>query len=177
MGSKLVGERNSKLHFSFMKTSPSKEHLNRSESESRSVRLFATPWPVQSMEFSRPEYWSWVAFPFSRGSSQPRDQTQVSHIAGGWILYQLSHQGSDVKESAVRETRVWSLGREDPLEKEMANHSSVLAWKIPWTGAWQATVHGVTTGSYSFEWKCSLTNWTLDSGTQFFSCWVGHNGF
>ena len=36
----------------------------------------------------------WVAFPFSRGSSQPRGQTQVSRIAGGWILYQLSHKGS-----------------------------------------------------------------------------------
>ena len=33
---------------------------------------------------------------------------------------------------AMRETRVWSLGREDPLEKEMATHSSILAWKIPW---------------------------------------------
>ena len=33
----------------------------------------------------------------------------------------------------VRETRVQSLGREDPLEKEMATHSSTLAWKIPWT--------------------------------------------
>ena len=31
------------------------------------------------------------------------------------------------------ETRVQSLGREDPLEKEMATHSSTLAWKIPWT--------------------------------------------
>ena len=33
---------------------------------------------------------------------------------------------------AVRETRVWSLGEEDLLEKEMATHSSVLAWIIPW---------------------------------------------
>ena len=33
----------------------------------------------------------------------------------------------------MRETRVLSLGREDPLEKEMATHSSILAWKIPWT--------------------------------------------
>ena len=32
----------------------------------------------------------------------------------------------------MRETRVWFLGREDPLEKEMAIHSSTLAWKIPW---------------------------------------------
>ena len=34
---------------------------------------------------------------------------------------------------AVEETRVQSLGQEDPLEKEMATHSSILAWKIPWT--------------------------------------------
>ena len=34
----------------------------------------------------------------------------------------------------MQETRVWSLGREDPLEKEMATHSSVLAWRIPGTG-------------------------------------------
>ena len=35
--------------------------------------------------------------------------------------------------SAMRETRVRSLGWEDPLEKEMAAHSSSLAWRIPWT--------------------------------------------
>ena len=33
----------------------------------------------------------------------------------------------------MQETRVRSLGQEDPLEKEMATHSSILAWKIPWT--------------------------------------------
>ena len=32
----------------------------------------------------------------------------------------------------MQETRVQSLGREDPLEKEMATHSDTLAWKIPW---------------------------------------------
>ena len=35
--------------------------------------------------------------------------------------------------SAMQETRVRSLGWEDPLEKEMAAHSSILAWKILWT--------------------------------------------
>ena len=35
---------------------------------------------------------------------------------------------------AMRETGVQSLGWEDPLEKEMATHSSTLAWKSPWTG-------------------------------------------
>ena len=34
---------------------------------------------------------------------------------------------------AMWETWVRSLGREDPLEKEMATHSSILAWRIPWT--------------------------------------------
>ena len=36
-------------------------------------------------------------------------------------------------QSTMRETRVQSLGWEDPLEKEMAIHSSTIAWKIPWT--------------------------------------------
>ena len=34
---------------------------------------------------------------------------------------------------AVQETQVRSLGWEDPLEKEMVSHSSILAWRIPWT--------------------------------------------
>ena len=34
---------------------------------------------------------------------------------------------------AMQETRVRSLGQESPLEKEMANHSNILAWRIPWT--------------------------------------------
>ena len=34
---------------------------------------------------------------------------------------------------AMRETQVRSLGQEDPVEKEMATHSSILAWRIPWT--------------------------------------------
>ena len=34
---------------------------------------------------------------------------------------------------AMQETQVWSLGWEDPLEKGMATHSSILTWRIPWT--------------------------------------------
>ena len=42
--------------------------------------------------------------------------------------------GSVVKNpSAKWETRVQYLGQEDPLEKEMATHSSILVWEIPWT--------------------------------------------
>ena len=51
---------------------------------------------------------------------------------------------------AIQETWVRSLGQEDPLEKELASHSSILAWEIPWTeepGGLQSMgsqVHGVT---------------------------------
>ena len=55
-------------------------------------------------------------------------------------MYIISQQrgfpgGSDSKESLCngQETWVWSLGREDPLEKRMATYSSILAWRIPWT--------------------------------------------
>ena len=56
-----------------------------SESESCSVvsRLFAAPWTVHG--FLQARILEWVAFPFSRGSSQPRDGTQVSCIAGGFL--------------------------------------------------------------------------------------------
>ena len=46
---------------------------------------------------------------------------------------------------AVQETWVRSLGWEDLLEKAMATHCTILAWRIPMDrGAWQAAVHGVT---------------------------------
>ena len=53
--------------------------------------------------------------------------------------------GSVVKNlPAMQETRVQSLGWEDPLEEGMTTHSSILAWRIPMDrGAWRATVHGV----------------------------------
>ena len=52
----------------------------------------------------------------------------------------------------MRETQDRSLGQEDPLEKGMATHSSILAWRIPMDrGAWWATVHGVAE---------SWTRWT-----------------
>ena len=62
----------------------------------------------------------------------------------------------------MQETRVRSLGWEDPLEKEMAIHSSILAWKIPWTegGVWQATVHGVAENQAPLR---DFTSFTFDS--------------
>ena len=87
-------------------------------------------------------------------------------------IYQLSHKGSPDQYSGeysrgtlqmgspggllvmnllamqkMQEMQVQSLGGEDPLEEEMATHSSILSYRIPIDrGAWQATVHGVTKG-------------------------------
>ena len=71
---------------------------------------------------------------------------QLSLLCCRQILYHLSHHGSPIFIShvylvaqvaknlpAMQETQVRSLGQEDPLEKEMANHSSILVWRIPWT--------------------------------------------
>ena len=44
----------------------------------------------------------------------------------------------------TQKKQVRFLGQEGPLEKEMATHWSILAWRISWTGAWRATDHGVT---------------------------------
>ena len=54
------------------------------------------------------------------------------------VIYKVSFPGGSAVNSlsAVRETQetlVRFLGREDPLEEEMATHSSILAWRIPWT--------------------------------------------
>ena len=48
-----------------------------------------------------------------------------------FMQYQLAQRVKRLP--AMQETWVRSLGREDPLEKEMAMHSSILAWRIPWT--------------------------------------------
>ena len=73
---------------------------------------------------------------------------------GFYLSFQLlwgSPSGSEVKPlPAVWKTRVWSLGQEDPLEKEMATRSSTLAWKILW-----ARIHGVAKS------RIQLSNFTF----------------
>ena len=68
----------------------------------------------------------------------------VIAVSSWWIRASLVAQM--VKNlPAMQEMQVWSLGQEDPLEKGMATHSSIIARWIPWTrGVWRAVVHGVT---------------------------------
>ena len=69
-------------------------------------------------------------------------------------------RGSDNKESVARqETWIWSLGQEDPLEKGMATHSSILPWRIPCTEEqgrlqsmeWQRVGHDWATNTFIFR--------------------------
>ena len=197
----------------------------------------------------------WIAMPSSRGSSQPRDQTQVSHLAGGFFTSEPPEkplntgvgslsllQGScwprnwtrvscivggfftswATREAqglivliwkivlaiiipllpisqgcygiiccpyypsthplvahlvknppAMRETWVWSLGWEDPLEKGKAIHSSILAWKIPGTVqpmGLQRVRHNWATFTFTFHFHPSIH----PSNTFWASvlCWV-----
>ena len=83
---------------------------------------------------------------------QPRDLWPVLSQAGPKAIHSIedvagvSLVAQTVKHPpAIQETWVRSLGREDPLEKEMLTLSSILAWRVPRTEEpWWATVHGVS---------------------------------
>ena len=65
---------------------------------------------------------------------------------------------------AMLETWVQSLGWEDPLEEVMANHSNILAWRIPTDrGAWRAIVHGVTKSWTRLSDKAQLSTSLKDT--------------
>ena len=80
----------------------------------------------------------------------------------GFLCQPNGFGGSDGKESTCNVGDwVQSLGGENPLEKGMAAHYSILAWKIPLDrGAWQATIHGVTE-----SWTWLSNNWATNATT------------
>ena len=57
----------------------------------------------------------------------------------------------------MQETQVWTLGREGPLEKEMATHSSTLAWKIPWKKQ-PGILQSMGSQRVRHDWATSLTH-------------------
>ena len=79
------------------------------------------------------------------------DTEQEHEAVTSFLSKQAPHvlSGSVVKNQpavqGTQEMQVRSLGQEDPLEEDMATHSSILAWRIPIDrAAWQAVVHRVT---------------------------------
>ena len=73
----------------------------------------------------------------------------------------------------MRETRVRSLGREDPLEKEMAPHSSTLAWRIPWMEE-PGRLQSAGSQRVRHDWATSLQWWPVTMKTYYREPW-GHN--
>ena len=69
---------------------------------------------------------------------------------GGTVIKNLPANTEDARDS------ICSLNQDDPLEQEMASHSSILAWKIPWTEE---------PGGYS-PWKCKNTTEQLNTHTH-----------
>ena len=106
------------------------------------------------MGFSRQEYCSVLSFPSPGNLSDPgikpgSPAIQVDSLLIGPILYVPSWASlvaQLVKNMpTMREAWVRSLGWEETLEKGMATHPSILAWRIPMDKrAWRAIVHGVT---------------------------------
>ena len=68
---------------------------------------------------------------------------------------------------AMRETWVWSLGWEYPLEKEMATHSSTLAWKIPWMEK-SGRLQSMGSQKVRHDWRLDFISW------RSFYFWFGH---
>ena len=72
----------------------------------------------------------WVAVPFSRGSSQPRDQTQVSHIAGGFFTTESPRKGQSVQKPRKGKNTRWGLQVTDKVHhlpsSEVLTHSCQL---------------------------------------------------
>ena len=69
------------------------------------------------------------------GSSWGRKESDIEGrtLAEEGLPWRLSSKESSCNAGDLQETQVRSLGQEDTLEKGIATHSSILAWKIPWT--------------------------------------------
>ena len=89
------------------------------------------PLPYPCLEISMDRK-AWQAIVHGVAKSQTRLGDQVQHstktMRGASLVAQMLKN-----LPAMQETQVLSLGQEDPLEKGISTHSSVLAWKIPWT--------------------------------------------
>ena len=123
------------------------------------VRLFATPWTAAyqappSMGFSRQEYWSGLPFPSPGESSQPRDRTQVSHIAGRcfnlWATREALSVYRKMQKSGLTESIAFVCNSAIWSQYSVFSHP-----EFPWASPW-----GV-----------AALSWLLD-GRYYFPFWV-----
>ena len=95
-----------------------------------------TPWTAAgqtplSMGFPRQEYWSGLPFPSPRNLPDPGIKPTSPALGGRFFTTKPPEKPLQMQET--QETQVRPLAQEDPLEEGMATHSSILAWRIPWT--------------------------------------------
>ena len=121
--------------------------------------IYNVPEKICRIQLSLPHYmWNFEVFwwffffflhPYVLVSSCPNPWS-THFLFPCFRILQASLVAQTVKNlPAMQESRVWSLSREDPWRRTWQTHSSIFAWRIPWTeGAWWATVHGV-----SKRWK------------------------
>ena len=73
----------------------------------------------------------------------------------------------------MQETRVQTLGQEDPLEQEMATHSSLLAWKIPWT-EWPGGLQSMGSQRVKHDWATEHEHACIPHQSGWF--WISESG-
>ena len=81
---------------------------------------------------------------------------KLARIYTDTVLRKFLQHGSDGKESVNHvEIEVLSLDWEDPREKEMATHSSILAWKLPWTEE-PGRLHSMESQRVGYDWQTNM---------------------
>ena len=136
------------------------------------VQLFATPWTVAHkallfMRFPRQEYWSGLPCPPPGELPNPgieptfpaASALQMGSLLLASMVAQLVKNPPAMWESWVR-----SLGWKDPLEKGSATHSSILAWRIPWTIVYEVAKSRTWLSDFHFLY-CSATGEAQSSYT------------
>ena len=91
------------------------------------------------------------------GQKSPERDSRIKRINWGLLVACMGFPGNSVvKSQSANAGWIWSLGQKDPLEEEMAAHSSILAWKIPW---------GATGGLQSMRSQRVGHNWATEQST------------
>ena len=141
--------------------------LEKGKATHSSILVWRIPWTIQSMGSQRVGH-DWVTFiiTFSglpdslvgkESTCNARDPGLIpgsGRSAREGISYPLQYSWASCMTQlvknlpAIQETLVWFLGQEDPLEKEKTTHSSILAWRIPWTMGSQIVRHDWTTFTF-----------------------------
>ena len=111
----------------------------------------------------------------ARESGWPRAWLKLWNINACNVHLRTSLVAQTVKRlSSMLETQVQTLGQEDPLEKEMAIHSSTLAWKIPWTEE-PGRLQFMGSQRVGHDWATSLHFTSLHFNVHLLIRWSYHN--